>query len=82
MISPDDIDDQEAVNTMGQRVARIAALSFGGLVVLGLLSAYLTGRFVPEANVSLAGVAACGRSSGHPVRTRMVAARAALEKRS
>lgn len=51
-------EDTEAITTMGQRVALIAAVAFGGVVLLGLMSAYLTDRFVGSASVSGAGVAA------------------------
>lgn len=58
MIESDVREDEQAITTMAQRVALIAAVSFGGVVVLGLLSAYLTSRFVGAADVSVGGVAA------------------------
>jgi methyl-accepting chemotaxis protein len=52
VIEPDSLDDQLAISRMGQRVALIAAISFGGVVALGLLSAVLTARYVDGAEVS------------------------------
>ena len=58
MIQNDTLDSNEAITTMGQRVALIAAISFGGVVLLGLLSAVVTARYVGDAAVSVGGIAA------------------------
>jgi methyl-accepting chemotaxis protein len=57
VIESDTLESPEAITTMGQRVALIAAVTFGGVVALGLLSATITSRFVEDAPVSMPGVA-------------------------
>jgi methyl-accepting chemotaxis protein len=49
--------DVEAITAVGRRVSLIASIAFGGTLMLGLLSSYLTARFVPDAHVSTGGVA-------------------------
>ena len=57
MIESDEHADVEAMTAVGRRVALIASIAFGGTLLLGLLSAYLTSRFVTSVEVSVGGVA-------------------------
>jgi len=57
VIESDEHADVEAMTAVGRRVALIASIAFGGTLLLGLLSAYLTSRFVTSVEVSVGGVA-------------------------
>ena len=48
--------EDEAVLAMGRRVAALAAVTFGGAAVLGVVAAMLTQYYVPAANVSMPAV--------------------------
>ncbi len=50
--------DDDVIIAMGQRIARVAAIAFAGVVAVGLVAAGLTDYFVPAVKVDFAAVAA------------------------